>query len=388
MHCKIIDSLAVIPAAAWNRLNTDAYPFLRHEFLSALEQNCCLGDATGWYPQHIVLYDDNEQLLAAMPLYLKDNSFGEFVFDWAWADAYHRHGLDYYPKLVGAIPFTPVTGPRLLCAPGMERQLAAAQLVQAALRLAEQTHCSSLHYLFPDQQDLTALQGQGLLTRVGCQFHWHNRDYSDFEAFLATLNAKRRKNIRRERRLVQDAAVKLTVLPGDQAAEADWAAMHQFYSNTFFERGRRPPLTLAFFLELGQCMGEQVVLTLAGDAQRRVAGALSFRNDTAFYGRHWGCLATYDSLHFEVCYYRNIEYCIAAGIQRFEPGAQGEHKIWRGFLPTLTYSAHWIAHPDFGAAIADFLRRETPAVQQYASDLNEHSPYRQYPNIALSLTSE
>ena len=388
MHCKVIDSLAEVPAAAWNRLNTDAYPFLRHEFLYALERNRCLDEATGWYSQHLVVYGDDQQLLGAMPLYMKDNSFGEFVFDWSWADAYQRHGLAYYPKLVSAIPFTPATGPRLLCAPGADYQQVATCLIEAALQLARQQDCSSLHCLFTTTQDQTVLKQQGLLTRVGCQFHWHNQAFESFDQFLATLNAKRRKNIRRERRLVQETAIELSVTTGDQLSEADWVALHQFYSNTFYERGRRPPLTLAFFQELGQSMGEQMVLAFAGKAGQRVAGAISFCSDTTLYGRHWGCRADYDSLHFEVCYYQNIEYCIAHGIQCFEPGAQGEHKIWRGFLPTLTYSAHWIAHPDFAAAIADFLRRETPAVEQYASELNEHSPYRQYPNLDLSLLAE
>jgi len=388
MHCKVIESLAEVPVATWNQLNTEAYPFLRHEFLHALEGNGCLGENTGWYPQHIVLYADDNRLLGAMPLYIKDNSFGEFVFDWSWADAYNRHGLEYYPKLVCAIPFTPATGPRLLCAADADREQVIPQLIQAALQLAQQQHCSSLHYLFTHEAEQRLLNQQGLLTRVGCQFHWQNNEYQDFEQFLATLNAKRRKNIRRERRLVKEADIELSVLTGDSATEADWVALHQFYSNTFFERGRLPPLTLNFFCELGQSMGEQLVLAFAGKAGQRVAGAISFCSDTALYGRHWGCLKEYNSLHFELCYYQYLEYCIARGLQRFEPGAQGEHKIWRGFLPTLTYSAHWIAHPSFGTAIADFLRRETPAVKQYASELSEQSPYRQYPNVELNTVPE
>ena len=388
MHCKVIESLAEVSVATWNHLNTETYPFLRHEFLHALERNGCLGENTGWYPQHIVLYADDNRLLGAMPLYIKDNSFGEFVFDWSWADAYNRHGLEYYPKLVCAIPFTPATGPRLLCAADADREQVTSQLLQSALQLAQQQQCSSLHYLFTHESEQRLLKQQGLLTRVGCQFHWHNKGYQDFEQFLATLNAKRRKNIRRERRLVKEADIELSVLTGDCATEADWVALHQFYSNTFFERGRLPPLTLDFFCELGECMGEQLVLAFAGKAGQRVAGAISFCSDTALYGRHWGCLKEYNSLHFELCYYQYLEYCIARGIQRFEPGAQGEHKIWRGFLPTLTYSAHWIAHPSFAAAIADFLRRETPAVKQYASELSGHSPYRQYPNVELDTVPE
>ena len=378
MHIKVIDRLAEVPAQAWNNLNQNRYPFLRHEFLRGLERNDCLGERTGWYPQHLLAYADDGRLIGAMPLYLKDNSFGEFVFDWSWADAYHRHGIEYYPKLVCAIPFTPATGPRLLSLPGTEHEAITGHLIKTALRLAREQQCSSLHCLFPTERDLALLNRQGLVTRVGCQYHWHNQQYSCFADFLSKLNSKRRKNIRRERRLIQEADIELAVISGDQASEADWVALHDFYANTFFERGRRPPLTLAFFLDIAASMGEQIVLVFAyKKVGKPVAGALSFSSATTLYGRHWGSLAEFDSLHFEVCYYQNIEYCIAKGIQCFEPGAQGEHKIWRGFLPTLTYSAHWIAHPSFDAAIKDFLRRETPAVQQYAQQLQAHSPYRQ-----------
>lgn len=379
MKSKIIDSLNKVDAVAWNKLNTSDYPFLRHEYLFALERNQCLSEATGWYSQHIVIYDDNDVLVAAMPLYIKDNSFGEFVFDWSWADAYQRHGFDYYPKLVCAIPFTPATGSRFLCSTMYDRVDLINQLVGCALRLADRLNCSSFHCLFPDAGDQSALRaGQGLMFRTSCQFHWQNQDYADFAEFLASLTSKRRKNIRRERRLVNDADIRLQVRQGHDLTESDWHHLYQFYCNTFDERGRSAPLTLEFFLDVGATMGEQMVLVQAYQAQRCVAGSVSYMAtgaNSALFGRHWGCLADFDSLHFEVCYYQNLEFCIEQELRRFEPGVQGEHKVWRGFLPTLTYSAHWLAQPDFSQAIADFLRRETPAVEQYAQQLQAHSPY-------------
>lgn len=377
MQITVIDSLERISANIWNNLNQNAYPFLRYEFLHALERNQCLNERTGWFPQHLLLYDDDKTLLGAMPLYLKNNSYGEFVFDWSWADAFERHGHDYYPKLVNAIPFTPATGPRLLALSSADRIEIATILIQAAQKLAEQLNCSSLHCLFPDEADLALLRRQELMIRTGCQYHWHNQDYTDFNDFLTALTAKRRKNIRRERRMVASSDIDCIMMSGNEASSKDWATLHQFYANTFFVRGRRPPLTLEFFLDIAASMGEQIILIFAQKQGKKIAGAISYRSSNALYGRHWGCLAEYDSLHFEVCYYQYIDYCIRAHLQRFEPGVQGEHKIWRGFLPRLTYSAHWIAHPSFGAAIGDFLRRETPAIKQYARELEAHSPYRQ-----------
>lgn len=311
-----------------------------------------------------------------MPLYLKDNSFGEFVFDWSWAEAYQRHGQSYYPKLVSAIPFTPATGPRLLIHPQADRKSVADALIERALTLAEELRCSSLHWLFTVPADREQLVRHGFLTRIGCQFHWYNPGYRDFDTFLATLNTKKRKNIKRERRLAVDSGLTIRVLTGDQVSAGEWAAMHRFYRQTFHKRGNFPVLTLGFFQQVGTALGNRVVLILAYRSGTPVAGALSYASDTTLYGRHWGCLAEFDSLHFELCYYQGIEYCIGHGLQRFEPGAQGEHKIWRGFLPTLTYSAHWLAHRGFRAAVADFLARETPAVQDYAKELSAHSPFR------------
>ncbi len=377
MRIQRLNTLTDLPAAEWNALVPDQNPFLSHEFLSALERHHCVGERTGWLPWHVVCQDDRGQLLGAAPLYLKFNSYGEFVFDWGWAEAYRRQGLPYYPKLVGAIPYTPATSPRLLLAPGSPDPNATAQaIIDYVLEESCRHHLSSVHWLFPTTAETPHFQAQGFLSRLGCQFHWQNPGYRDFQDFLGALTAKRRKNINRERRLVREAGLDLRILSGREVSEAQWHTVHEFYRSTFQRLGGAPTLTLPFFLEIAETLDERLVLALAFAQGHEVAGAISFRSATTLYGRHWGCRADYDSLHFEACYYQGLDYCIQHGLHRFEPGAQGEHKIYRGFLPTLTHSAHWIAHPEFRRAIADFLDRETPAVREYARDLLQHSPYR------------
>jgi predicted N-acyltransferase len=292
-------------------------------------------------------------------------------------EAYRRHGLPYYPKLVGAIPYTPATSPRLLLAPDQPHpETTARAMVDYVLEEARRQRWSSIHWLFPTPVETEQLQNQSFLPRIGCQFHWRNRGYRDFQDFLDTLTAKRRKNINRERRLVREAGLELRILNGRELSEAQWRIVHEFYRSTFERLGGMPTLTLPFFQDIAETLGDRLMLVLAFDQGREVAGAISFRSASTLYGRHWGCRADHDSLHFEACYYQGLDYCIQQGLQRFEPGAQGEHKIYRGFLPTLTHSAHWIAHPGFRQMIADFLDRETPAVRQYAQDLLHHSPYR------------
>jgi predicted N-acyltransferase len=377
MRLERLDSLSEIPAAEWNALVPDQNPFLSYEFLSALERHGCVGEQTGWLPWPVTARGDHGRLLGAAPLYLKYNSYGEFVFDWGWAEAYRQQGLSYYPKLVGAIPYTPATGPRLLLAPDQPQPDATARaIVEFVLEESRCYGLSSTHWLFPTLTDLEPMQKQGLLTRLGCQFHWRNRGYRDFQDFLDALTAKRRKNINRERRLVREAGLNLRILSGSDASDAQWRIIHEFYQSTFQRLGGVPTLTLPFFQDIATTLGERMVLALAFADGREVAGAISFRSADTLYGRHWGCRADYDSLHFEACYYQGLEYCIEHGLQRFEPGAQGEHKICRGFLPTLTYSAHWIAHAGFRRAIADFLNRETPALRDYAQHWLQHSPYR------------
>ncbi|MFO1423704.1 MAG: GNAT family N-acetyltransferase [Candidatus Competibacteraceae bacterium] len=377
MRIQRLDTLSDLPAAEWNALVPDHNPFLSHEFLSALERHQCVGESTGWLPWHVICRDERGRLLGATPLYLKFNSYGEFVFDWGWVEAYQRNRLLYYPKLVAAIPYTPATGPRLLLAPDQPApEDTARAIVEYVLDEARRRRWSSIHWLFPPPTELERLQAQGFLPRLGCQFHWRNRGYRDFQDFLDTLTAKRRKNIHRERRRVREAGLELRVLTGRELSEDQWRGVHDFYRSTFQRLGGIPTLTLPFFQEIAETLGDRLVLVLACARGREVAGAISFRGASTLYGRHWGCRADYDSLHFEACYYQGLEYCIHQGLQRFEPGAQGEHKIYRGFLPTLTHSAHWIAHPGFRQAIADFLARETLAVREYAQDLLQHSPYR------------
>jgi len=375
MRAEIINRLDDIPCGEWNRVAGTAHPFLRHEFLAALERHGCVGESFGWYPQHIALFDATGTLAGAVPLYLKDNSYGEFVFDWSWAEAYQRAGLRYYPKLVSAIPYTPVTGPRLLVRNDVDRAMAMDLLIDKALALTRQTHRSSLHWLFTDAGDTEALLRHGLLRRTGCHFHWHDHGYRVFGDFLSRLSSRKRKKILRERRFVEEAGIRMEIIHGHEASEAQWAIMHEFYRSTFEKKSGMPTLSLEFFLDISRSMGDRIVLVFAWLDRRAVAGAINLRSDTALYGRHWGCTGHYHSLHFETCYYQGIEYCIANRLTLFEPGAQGEHKISRGFLPTLTWSAHWVADPRFREAIDRFLAREHELMLEYRDDMKRYSPY-------------
>lgn len=376
MHTAVLESIDTVPAAEWNRVTGTAHPFLRHEFLAALERHGCVGERYGWLPRHITALDDNGQLCGVVPLYLKDNSYGEFVFDWAWADAYHRAGLPYYPKLVASIPYTPVTGARILVAPDADYGGVSRMLIDAALSLAEATDASSLHWLFTSEADTSLLVDRGLLRRTGCHFHWHNDNYTSFDDFLSRLSSRKRKKIRRERRYVQEAGVQMQILHGDAASHEQWQTMHWFYRSTFEKKSGIPTLSLEFFEEISRTMGQQVVLVFAMLGDLPVAGAIMLRGASALYGRHWGCRAEFHSLHFETCYYQGIEYAIRHGLELFEPGAQGEHKISRGFLPTYTWSAHWIRDEQFRAAIARFLEHEHAMMIDYHDELQRTSPFR------------
>lgn len=376
MKLTILKSLDLIPAADWNALVGDSNPFLRHEFLAALERHHCVGAEAGWMPQHVALYDGN-QLCGAVPMYLKNNSYGEFVFDWAWTAAYRRAGLAYYPKLVVAVPYTPATGPRLLLMETAEQNDAFANaLIEGALEHARRLNVSSLHWLFTTEEATQRLEQYGLLRRAGCQFHWRNNGYRDFGDFLSGFSAHKRKKLKRERRRVQDAGVEIEVLHGDEISDHQWQIFHQFYSSTFRKMGGIASLTLGFFKEIGRTLPREVVLVMAKHQDRYIAGAFNLRSKHTLYGRHWGCTEEFHSLHFEVCYYRAIEYCIERGLERFEAGAQGEHKISRGFLPTPTWSAHWLSHPDFSRAVEAFLIQERTSMAYYINELDEHSPFK------------
>ncbi len=375
---EITENLAAVDAREWNRLVDPDQPFLRHEFLTALEKHGCVGEHWGWVPQHLILRDAKQHLVGAVPLYLKFNSYGEFVFDWAWADAYQRHGMRYYPKLVSAVPYTPASGPRLLAATGHAASVHA-PLELAARELAEGLKVSSLHWLFTPGVQTEWLREQGYLIRQDCQFHWHNQGYADFDAYLATFNAKKRKNLKRERRHVREAGITFRLVGGNEASADDWACFHRYYTSTFERKGGAATLTLDFFQEIGASMGEHLLLVFAMKAAKPVAAAFNVVGDKTLYGRHWGCDESYHSLHFEACYYQGLEYCIDHGLTRFEPGAQGEHKVSRGFLPTPTWSAHWLREPHFRDAIARFLALEAEGVADYMNELSDHSPFRRKP---------
>ena len=376
MHTVVIERIKDIPATEWNRVASTRNPFLRFEFLAALEEQHCVGEEYGWLPRHLAAYDDDGRLTGLVPLYLKNNSYGEFVFDWAWADAWARAGKAYYPKLVAAIPYTPATGPRLLVDPGADRAPVVKALIESALILTEDSHASTLHWLFTDKRDTDTLVDYGFMRRTSCHFHWTNQGYGHFDDFLATMTSRKRKKIRRERRYVEEAGIQMDTVLGNEASEEQWDIMHYFYQTTFEKKSGIPTLSLGFFHEISRTMGDQVVLVFAMRNGRAVAGAIMLRGDNALYGRHWGCLQDYHSLHFETCYYQGIEYAINNGLGLFEPGAQGEHKISRGFLPTLTWSAHWIQDEAFRPVIERYLLQEHEMVVDYANELLETSPFR------------
>jgi len=365
---RVADSLAGVSAAQWNAL-AGGNPFLRHEFLAALTDTGCASARSGWQPQFLLLERDGA-LAGAMPLYVKSHSRGEYVFDWAWADAYARHGLEYYPKLLCAVPFTPVTGPRLLAADD------AARGALAAAALAAAREFSSLHVLFAPQPEAQLLRDAGMLLRRTVQFHWTNEDYGDFDAFLARMSHQRRKNIRQERRRVRDAGISFRWLQGAQIGERDWELFHRCYCHTYAAHGSRPYLSLEFFLRIGAAMPEHTLLIVAERRGTPIAAAFDVLGEDVLYGRYWGALEHVPLLHFEACYYQAIEFAIARGLRRFEGGAQGEHKLFRGLLPLATLSAHWLAHPRFASAIEDYLEREAQGIAQYVNELNEHTPFK------------
>ncbi|HSG65889.1 MAG TPA: GNAT family N-acetyltransferase, partial [Gammaproteobacteria bacterium] len=360
--------IADVDVRAWNSLAGDS-PFLRHEFLAALEKTRCVGADTAWQPHHLLISDDERGLAGAMPLYIKHDSRGEFVFDWGWANAYEQAGLAYYPKLVSAVPFTPVTGHRLLIRDGTDHERVAELLLEGARRLCSEIQASSLHILFPTDAEQKYLSGNGLHRRKGCQFHWHNESYPGFEAFLATFTSAKRKKARRERRRIAEAGIRFEHLRADELSERDWDAVFDFYSRTFLRRGRLPYLNRGFFAEITRTMPESVVVILARYGPDPIATAICFRSRATLYGRYWGSLADFHSLHFEACYYQGIDYCIREGLARFEPGTQGEHKVSRGFVPTATWSSHWLSDSEFDRALGELLAREQLHVDAYMHEL-------------------
>jgi uncharacterized protein len=374
---RIISSLSDIGQPAWDALlarQADANPFLSYAFLDALHTTGCAAPATGWRPQFLTLWHKQQpdQLAAVLPLYKKFHSYGEYVFDWAWADAYQRHGVAYYPKLLSAIPFTPVTGNRLLACDAAARTA----LVKALVGLQQTSEASSTHILYPTAAEATLLEEAGFMLRSGVQFHWINLGYRDFDDFLATLEPKKRKNIRAERRKVRDAGISFRHISGAAALDADWRFFHRCYVRTYTEHYSTPYLNLEFFLRIGRTMPQNILIIVAERNGLPIASSLLIHDSIVLYGRYWGALEQVSCLHFETAYYQPLEFCIAHHIRRFEGGAQGEHKLARGFLPHTTWSAHHLAHPAFADAIASFLEREASATASYLDELEEHNPFR------------
>jgi len=374
VEARFLANLAEVEAARWDALHDGSNPFLVHAFLEGLESTGCLRPDWGWTPRHLTLWRGDE-LVAAAPGYLKDNSHGEFVFDHAWAHAHARHGLEYFPKYLCGVPYSPVQGPRLLAKDEETRRL----LPDVMVAMCRQTHLSSAHVNFHLERDDVAF-GPEWLQRIDVQYHWHNEaGWRDFEGFLSAFDHKHRKNIRQERARVARAGVTFRVVEGQKATPADLEAMHGFYLRTFAEYGNHPALTLAFLQHLAEKMPQSLVIFFAELAGEPVAGALCLRGGDTLHGRYWGAREAIPGLHFETCYYQGIDYCLRNGLTRFEPGAQGEHKLARGFLPSIVRSRHWIAHPAFHDALQGWCRQEAESVQAYAATLAAHSPFKTLP---------
>ena len=368
-NIRIVDSLEEIDTSHWNGLVGD-YPFLRYEFLSALQETGCVSVETGWKPVYLTLWDEGI-LVGAMPLFLKSHSRGEFVFDQGWADAFERHGLSYYPKLLCAAPFSPVTGPRLLVNNSLYRHI----LAEGAIALAKQLRVSSLHILFANETDLSTLRELGFMLREGIQFHWNNADYKSFDQFLSALNHDKRKKIRQERRRAGEAGLVFRWIKGSEIEDKLLEFFYHCYVNTYHEHWSSPYLNLEFFRRITRAMPDNLLWIFAFRGNDPIACAMNVLSDNALFGRYWGCTQFISGLHFETCYSQAVEYCIQHRIQRFEGGAQGIHKMARGLLPTPTWSAHWIAESRFSDAIKQFLDDERLNIEHYMEELNQHTPF-------------
>ena len=381
MTVRVLQSIHEVSPQDWNALDRQQQPFLSHEFLAALEDTGCACPATGWTPQHLALFDERNALIAAVPLYLKTHSMGEFVFDFNWASFHDQtiaqlSGVPYYPKLVASVPFTPATGPRLLLNKYGDQNQQRSDLIEAIDYLMQSLQVSSAHVLFANQQDQTALVNAGWLYRTSCQFHWFNRNYQILEDFFATFRAEKRKKIRRERqKVLNESGIKFKTLCGADISHHQWQRIFALSQSTFHRHGHDHYLTAEFLHSVAQALPNQVMVKLAEHQGHAVAAAIFFHNENTLFGRYWGALSHYDSLHFETCYYQGIEFCIERGIQLFEPGTQGEHKIARGFEPTLTYSAHRVMDQRFHSVLTDHLMRERQAVDSYAMQMREHLPF-------------
>ncbi|MEM7082690.1 MAG: GNAT family N-acetyltransferase [Pseudomonadota bacterium] len=375
-----VDRLSEVARDDWQALVNDDNPFVSYDYLNALEQTGATGEATGWSPHHALVHR-GDALIGALPLYIKDDSWGEFVFDFAWAEAHHRHGIPYYPKLVTAVPFTPVSGPRLLG--NMDDRPLIDSLLSALRANAGALNASSWHLLFATPADLDRLRTfDDIIIREDCQYHWHNQDYQSFDDFLAYFRSSRRKKTRRERRKVRDAGIIVETQRGADMTDEQWTLFYDLYASTFYLRGRAPYFQPDFFRQIAASDQLDMHICFARRDQTVVAASLFFVTADTLYGRYWGASEFIDGLHFELCYYQGIEYCIEHQIKRFDPGVQGEHKIARGFQATPSWSAHWLRHAPFAQAIADHVSRETRHVQAYASEVDRHLPFRRDRNTS------
>ena len=381
MKSRSESGISAVSPAQWCELTETDFPFSEHDFLSALEETNCVGEESGWIPSHLTLWEKN-MLQGALYLYEKNNGYGEYIFNWGWAQAYERNGLNYYPKLVSAVPFTPATGRKLLVHPDADTARVRKKLLEEALEYMRRRNCSSLHFLYITAEELPIFNSMGFLVRHSFQFHWKNNNYEDFGHFLSKLKRKRRKEIIRERKQIKEQMITVSVLEGDDIKREHIAQMYKFYFSTISRKWGHPYLSLEFFCRIHQTMLKRLVLILAYVDKDCVAGAINFKKGDCLYGRYWGCKGNYRSLHFELCYYQPIEFAIRNGVKLFEAGAQGEHKIQRGFLPELTYSAHWVEHEGFRSSISDFLEEEKESIRLGIKEFSPHSPYRD--SVSLS----
>ncbi|OEE61318.1 GNAT family N-acetyltransferase [Enterovibrio norvegicus] len=376
MECKVISTIEEFGKDAWNALLPSDYPFIQYEFFYSLEKSQAVSAKTGWFPQYIGVYR-HQTLVGVAPCFIKAHPYGEYVFDWSWAEAYEDAGMEYYPKLVCAVPFTPSSGPRLLVSANEDSTEICQHLLSAMQTLAKQRKCSGVHVLFPTQALCDTLKESGFLERRDVQFHWLNRGYTCFDEFMAKLTSRKRRTIRKERQSIGDQGATVHVLEGEAITSAHWDVFTHFYQMTYLKRsGHTGYLNSEFFHHLGETMLDKVVLVFAEAYGDYVAGALYIKSNDTLFGRYWGSLSDFENLHFELCYYQGIEYCIEHGITTFDAGAQGEHKLIRGFEPVITYSGHYLAHQGFHDGIAEYLTREHDMIQQYYDDAFQHLPYR------------
>lgn len=377
MEIRSIRDLNEIDPAQWDALSGEDDPFVEHAFLHALEESGSVGGDSGWHPTHVVV-QDGEQLLAALPLYVKEHSYGEYIFDWGWADGAYRAGLEYYPKLVSMVPLTPATGRRFLLHPDVEPQGATSALIDGALAVADAVQASSVHLNFLAEDERTRVIEDGrFMPRLSMQYHWHAEGDDDFSEYIGRFRSSMRKQVRRERRTVTEAGLKVRIVPGEELTQDDWRTLRAFYEDTCRRKGSMPYLKRSFFERFGTShLATRAVAALAYQGSECVAGTLNFEKGAHLYGRYWGCREDFDMLHFELCYYQLIERAIEQGMTRFEAGAQGSHKLRRGLMPSKVHSAHWIRHPGLRAAVADLLPNEAMAVTRQIDELSHHGPFK------------